>query len=293
MPDKVQNKLAILSYHEQRIRLEQEIQQRYGNLSEEAQAVVRDTIREFIRRSAMPVRIIYAQKFVEELENRLFEKNQAFQKLSKTHEQTLADHKGQLDCTWKNGYEAGARAASETVKSQAVDNKITLTADAFALTESLNQSQQDVATLIDAAGESEKIQQLRLQLSTRESELDQKALELSESKQKLLDQAKRHQQRVDELKAEIAMQPEPIMAEIGSTLHTGLMVSNWRDGWKWISNWCFGLIVFFATTPIPPELLLVLPENVRMHLIAWVAFCGLVGRYLNQSKGAPLWPLKS
>ena len=29
MPDKVQNKLAILSYHEQRIRLEQEIQQRY------------------------------------------------------------------------------------------------------------------------------------------------------------------------------------------------------------------------------------------------------------------------
>ena len=86
MPDKVQNKLAILSYHEQRIRLEQEIQQRYGNLSEEAQAVVRDTIREFIRRSAMPVRIIYAQKFVEELENRLFEKNQAFQKLSKTHD---------------------------------------------------------------------------------------------------------------------------------------------------------------------------------------------------------------
>jgi len=109
----------------------------------------------------------------------------------------------------------------------------------------------------------------------------------------LLDQAKRHQQRVDELKAEIAMQPEPIMAEIGSTLHTGLMVSNWRDGWKWISNWCFGLIVFFATTPIPPELLLVLPENVRMHLIAWTAFCGFVGRYLNQSKGVQSWPLKS
>lgn len=275
MPDKVQNKLAILSYHEQRIRLEQEIQQRYGNLSEEAQAVVRDTIREFIRRSAMPVRIIYAQKFVEELENRLFEKNQAFQKLSKTHEQTLADHKGQLDSSWKDGYEKGARDATPIS------------------TDWLNQSKQELAALVNTAGESEKIQQLRLQLSTRESELDQKALELSESKQKLLDQAKRHQQRVDELKAEIAMRPEPIMAEIGSTLHTGLMVSNWRDGWKWISNWCFGLIVFFATTPIPPELLLVLPENVRIHLIAWVAFCGFVGRYLNQSKGAPLWPLKS
>lgn len=295
MPDKVQNKLAILSYHEQRIRLEQEIQQRYGNLSEEAQAVVRDTIREFIRRSAMPVRIIYAQKFVEELENRLFEKNQAFQKLSKTHEQTLADHKGQLDCTWKNGYEAGARDASEAVNRQAIDNKITLTADASALVKSLNQSQQELAELIgvDTASESEKIQQLRLQLSTRESELDQKTLELSEAKQKILDQAKRHQQRVDELKVEITQKPEPIMAELGSFTNTGFLVGNWRNSWKWISNWCFGLIVFFATTPIPPDLLMVLPEDVRTYLIAWTAFCGFVGRYLNQSKGVQSWPLKS
>ena len=185
-----------------------------------------------------------------------------FQKLSSIHERFLTECNDRLDYTWKDGYEKGVLDANATKQA-------------------------------DSETESEKIQQLRLQLSTRESELDQKALELSESKQKLLDQAKRHQQRVDELKAEIAMRPEPIMAEIGSTLHTGLMVSNWRDGWKWISNWCFGLIVFFATTPIPPELLLVLPENVRMHLIAWVAFCGLVGRYLNQSKGAPLWPLKS
>ncbi len=295
MPSKVQNKLAILSYHEQRIRLEQEIQQRYGNLSEEAQAVVRDTIREFIRRSAMPVRIIYAQKFVEELENRLFEKNQAFQKLSKTHEQTLADHKGQLDCTWKNGYEAGARDASEAVNRQAIDNKITLTADASALVKSLNQSQQELAELIgvDTASESEKIQQLRLQLSTRESELDQKTLELSEAKQKILDQAKRHQQRVDELKVEITQKPEPIMAELGSFTNTGFLVGNWRNSWKWISNWCFGLIVFFATTPIPPDLLMVLPEDVRTYLIAWTAFCGFVGRYLNQSKGVQSWPLKS
>lgn len=293
MPDKVQNKLAILSYHEQRIRLEQEIQQRYGNLSEEAQAVVRDTIREFIRRSAMPVRIIYAQKFVEELENRLFEKNQAFQKLSKTHEQTLADHKGQLDCTWKNGYEAGARDASEAVNRQAIDNKITLTADASALVKSLNQSQQELAELIgvDTASESEKIQQLRLQLSTRESELDQKTLELSEAKQKILDQAKRHQQRVDELKVEITQKPEPIMAELGSFTNTGFLVGNWRNSWKWISNWCFGLIVFFATTPIPPELLAVLPENIRFYLIVWVAFCGFVGRYINQTKPVSLPPI--
>ena len=191
--------------------------------------------------------------------------------------------------------EAGARDASEAVNRQAIDNKITLTADASALVKSLNQSQQELAELIgvDTASESEKIQQLRLQLSTRESELDQKTLELSEAKQKILDQAKRHQQRVDELKVEITQKPEPIMAELGSFTNTGFLVGNWRNSWKWISNWCFGLIVFFATTPIPPDLLMVLPEDVRTYLIAWTAFCGFVGRYLNQSKGVQSWPLKS
>ena len=218
-----------------------------------------------------------------------------FQKLSHIHERTLTERNDQLDYTWKNGYEAGARDASEAVNGQAIDNKITLTADASALVKSLNQSQQELAELIgvDTASESEKIQQLRLQLSTRESELDQKTLELSEAKQKILDQAKRHQQRVDELKVEITQKPEPIMAELGSFTNTGFLVGNWRNSWKWISNWCFGLIVFFATTPIPPDLLMVLPEDVRTYLIAWTAFCGFVGRYLNQSKGVQSWPLKS
>ena len=190
-----------------------------------------------------------------------------FQKLSKIHERTLTERNDQLDYTWKNGHEAGAHHAAK--------DKITLLVNK------------------PVAVESEKIQQLRLQLSTRESELDQKTLELSEAKQKILDQAKRHQQRVDELKVEIAQKPEPIIAELGSFTNTGFVVGNWRNSWKWISNWCFGLIVFFATTPIPPELLMVLPEDMRTYLIAWTAFCGFVGRYLNQSKGVQSWPLKS
>ncbi|CAM4093656.1 DUF7940 domain-containing protein [Acinetobacter pragensis] len=189
-----------------------------------------------------------------------------FQLLSNIHERTLTEHNDQLDFTWKDGYETGVR-------------------DANAL--------HGVAKQTAAEAESAKIQQLRLQLSTRESELDQKALELSDAKQKLLDQAKRHQQRIDELKAEIAQNPEPIAASLGFTTYAGPIVENWRDSWKWISNWCFGLIVFFATTPIPPELLMVLPENVRTYLIAWTAFCGLIGRYINQSKGIKTWPLKS
>lgn len=189
-----------------------------------------------------------------------------FQKLSEIHEHTLTNHNDQLDYTWKSGYEIGIRDANTT---------------------------HHVARQTAAEAESAKIQQLRLQLSTRESELDQKTLELSEAKQKILDQAKRHQQRVDELKVEITQKPEPIMAELGSFTNTGFVVGNWRNSWKWISNWCFGLIVFFATTPIPPELLMVLPEDMRTYLIAWTAFCGFVGRYLNQSKGVQSWPLKS
>ena len=198
-----------------------------------------------------------------------------FQKLSNIHERTLTEHNDQLDYTWKDGYGAGARDASEAVKRHAVKDKITLL---------INKP---------VAVESEKIQQLRLQLSTRESELDQKALELAEAQQKLLDQAKRHQQRVDELKAEIAQMPEPDVASLGFKTYTGHIVENWRDSWKWISNWCFGLIVFFATTPIPPELLAVLPENFRTYLIAWTAFCGFVGRYINQSKPVALPPINA
>lgn len=189
-----------------------------------------------------------------------------FQTLSSIHERTLTERNDQLDFSWKDGYEKGVRDANTT---------------------------HHVARQTAAEAESAKIQQLRLQLSTRESELDQKTLELSEAKKKLLDQSKRHQQRVDELKAEIKQKPEPIMAELGSFANTGFVVGNWRNSWKWISNWCFGLIVFFATTPIPPELLMVLPEDMRTYLIAWTAFCGFVGRYLNQSKGVQSWPLKS
>lgn len=266
MKKEIKNNLAILSYHEKRIQLEQEVQQRFENLGEDAQAVVRDVIREYIRRSAMPVCIVYAQKHVEEMANNLAKASQKFQELLETHERTVSEHNDQLEYSWKGGYEKGVRDTNTT---------------------------HHVARQTAAEAESAKIQQLRLQLSTCESELDQQTLELSKTKQKLLDQAKRHQQRVDELIAEIAQKPEPIMAELGSFTNTGFVVGNWRNSWKWVSNWCFGLIVFFATTPIPPELLMVLPEDVRTYLIAWTAFCGFVGRYLNQSKGVQSWSLKS
>ena len=95
------------------------------------------------------------------------------------------------------------------------------------------------------------------------------------------------------LRYQLEIKPEPVVASLGFKTYTGPVVENWRDSWKWISNWCFGLIVFFATTPIPPEVLAVLPENVRYYFIAFTAFCGFVGRYINQSKPVALPPINA
>ncbi len=83
-----------------------------------------------------------------------------------------------------------------------------------------------------------------------------------------------------------------VTATIGTIENqAGVFVHNWRSSWKWISNWCFGLIVFFAVTPIPPEILTALPTNVRAYVIAFMALCGIAGRYINQSKAKALPPI--
>lgn len=62
------------------------------------------------------------------------------------------------------------------------------------------------------------------------------------------------------------------------------LVKNWKEGWKWLSNWAFVLVVFLATTPLPPELLILVPEENQRHVIAIVAVAGLILRFINQSK---------
>ena len=80
---------------------------------------------------------------------------------------------------------------------------------------------------------------------------------------------------------------------VASSVNDGFLVHNWRTGWKWLSNLFFTLIAFFAVTPIPDSILAVLPDDIRMHVIAWCAICGLVSRFINQSKGVQSWSLKS
>lgn len=62
------------------------------------------------------------------------------------------------------------------------------------------------------------------------------------------------------------------------------LVTNWLKGWRWFSTWAFMLIVFLATTPLPPELTGMLPPIMQDKLTAVVAVCGLVLRFVSQTK---------
>lgn len=119
-----------------------------------------------------------------------------------------------------------------------------------------------------------------------EDEMEKQKLELGKAhNQRLLEQAKKHQKRVDELKVEIAKKPQPIMATLGETVHTGLIVQNWHTAWKWISTWAFGLIAYVSVAGIPPEVLALVPEASQSKVTAALALLGFVGRFINQSRG--------
>ncbi|PKZ68291.1 hypothetical protein CYJ96_09110 [Moraxella osloensis] len=61
------------------------------------------------------------------------------------------------------------------------------------------------------------------------------------------------------------------------------LVPKWQTGWKWFSNWAFMIIVFLATVPVPPEVIALLLPAVQKHLIAIVAICGLILRFVKQA----------
>lgn len=69
-------------------------------------------------------------------------------------------------------------------------------------------------------------------------------------------------------------------------------VKNWKEGWKWLSSWAFVLVIFLATTPLPPEILVLVPEENQKHVIAIVAVAGLILRFINQSKQSKYWDEK-
>ncbi|WP_043969713.1 MULTISPECIES: DUF7940 domain-containing protein [unclassified Acinetobacter] len=109
---------------------------------------------------------------------------------------------------------------------------------------------------------------------------------VSELKQKLLDQAKRHQKRVEELQTELANKDQILKPLLGvSDSHAGFLVKNWHTFWKWLSTWAFAAIGYVSLYGVPPEIIALVPEASQSKVTAGLALLGFAGRFINQSRG--------
>lgn len=114
---------------------------------------------------------------------------------------------------------------------------------------------------------------------------------LEEQKKQLLEQSKRHQNRIEELEGEILKQPQLVEAKLESfTANYGFFVGNKSTSWKWFSNVAFALIVAVQAfyDALPSELLASLPDATQSNITVVLAILGVIGRYINQSKPLPL-----
>ncbi|ENX48780.1 MULTISPECIES: DUF7940 domain-containing protein [Acinetobacter] len=136
---------------------------------------------------------------------------------------------------------------------------------------------------------------LRSELNKATGQIDNLTLEVAASKQQLSEQAKRHQARVTELKDHIERQAQqilPVITSVEASIHSGLLVNNWKSGWKWLSNWMFILIGYISVYGIPPEIVSLIPEASQGKVTTILAIIGFLTRFINQSKPKPLMPVQ-
>lgn len=181
----------------------------------------------------------------------------------------------------------------QTRINNGIQNALEKTSKA-AYQQGLNAARNDAAA--DKIEYSTKIQKLRHDNENLNSHLDALNADLTEAERKLQQKEAHHKYQLDKMESTIQHLEGTLKAQEHLPLpfvNNSLFVHNWRDGGKWLSNMFFSLIAFFAVTPVPAELLAVLPENTRMYVIAFCAFCGLLSRFINQSHGVQQWLSKS
>ena len=101
-------------------------------------------------------------------------------------------------------------------------------------------------------------------------------------------------EQTDVLKATIAremheghiLQPSFASSSLEIELQTSLLVKNWKQGWKWISNWSLAAIAYVTYYGVPPELINALPEATQVKVTLALAAIGFAGRFINQSRQA-------
>lgn len=66
-----------------------------------------------------------------------------------------------------------------------------------------------------------------------------------------------------------------------------ILVDDWKYGWKWFSTYAFLIIAYVAQFGVPQEIVDVVPLEHRGKIITVVALCGLIFRFVKQSKVIP------
>lgn len=133
---------------------------------------------------------------------------------------------------------------------------------------------------------------------------------VAEQKQQLLDQAKRHQKRIEELKAQIQIPSQKwefvddanprqhsginksnltdssqyFFATLGTKEYSGWIVQNWRRGWLWLSNWMFAAIAWVSVYGVPPEIIELIPEANQKNFIPVLSALGILCRFIDQNR---------
>ena len=115
---------------------------------------------------------------------------------------------------------------------------------------------------------------------------------MADKDKQLLNQAKRHQKRIEMLEGELTTASAQFVSAELVQHKVGWLVQNWRKGWMWLSNWVFAAIGYIAVFGIPPEVMALLPVESQTKVIAVLSVLGMILRFVNQSKPKPLPELK-
>ena len=115
---------------------------------------------------------------------------------------------------------------------------------------------------------------------------------MADKDKQLLNQAKRHQKRIEMLEGELTTASAQFVSAELVQHKVGWLVQNWRKGWMWLSNWVFAAIGYIAVFGIQPEVMALLPVESQTKVIAVLSVLGVIFRFINQSKPKPLLDVK-
>lgn len=64
------------------------------------------------------------------------------------------------------------------------------------------------------------------------------------------------------------------------------LVPDWREAWKWISMWAFGLLTALPLVwvGLPPDLKAYIPPEWGIYILIFVAAGGGIGRVVDQNR---------